>query len=101
MGGEAELLIRELLGAGLALMDILSSLIEELPEDAFPGEDHAAVLLEMVVGSCRPAVAAAGERDCRAAIALVGAVRERIFDDLRTAAAIAGRGEAARSEAGG
>jgi hypothetical protein len=89
MGNEAELLIRELLGAGLALMDVLASLIEELPDGAFPGEDKAAVLLEMAVGSCRPAVEAAGERDARAAIALVGAVRDRIFDDLRAAAAAA------------
>lgn len=96
MGDHAELLIRELLGAGLALMDVLSSLIEELPEDAFPGEDKAAVLLEMAIGSCRPAVAAAGERDCRAAITLVGAVRDRIFDDLRAAAT----DEAAWAEAG-
>ena len=101
MGDDAELLIRELLGAGLALMDVLSSLIEELPEDAFPGEDNAAVLLEMAVGSCRPAVAAVGERDCRAAIALVGAVRDRIFGDLWTAATVAGRDEAERAEAGG
>jgi hypothetical protein len=88
-GDEAELLIRELLGAGLALMDVLSSLIEELPEDAFPGEDRAEVLLEMVVGSCRPAVAAAGESDARAAISLVAAVRDSVFGDLRAAAAAA------------
>ena len=100
LGGEAELLIRELLGAGLALMDVLSSLIEELPEDAFPGEDSAEVLLEMVVGSCRPAVAAAGERDARAAISLVAAVRDSVFADLRTAAMVAGRDEAAPGDAG-
>ena len=32
-----------------------------MPEDSFPGEDNAAVLLEMVIGSCRPATEAAGE----------------------------------------
>lgn len=94
-GDDAGLLVRELLGAGLALMDVLSSLIEEMPEDAFPGEDNAAVLLEMAVGSCLPAAAAAGERDCRAAIALVGAVRDRIFDDLRAAARASAAAEAA------
>jgi hypothetical protein len=33
---------------------VLSSLLEDLPEDAFPGENSGAVLIEMVVGSSRP-----------------------------------------------
>jgi hypothetical protein len=82
------------------LMDVLASLVEELPDDAFPGEDRAAVLLEMAVGSCRPAVAAAGERDARAAIALVAAVRDSVFADLRTAAMAAARDVAVPGDAG-
>jgi hypothetical protein len=79
-------LIEELLGTAFALMDVMSSLIEDMPEDAYPGENNAAVMLEMVIGSCRPAFEAAGEENCRSAVALVGAVRDRVFDDLRTAA---------------
>jgi hypothetical protein len=45
----------------LPLQDVLGALLEELPEDAFPGEDNAAVLVEMVVGSCRPVFEAAAE----------------------------------------
>jgi hypothetical protein len=82
-------LIEELLRAGLALTDLLSSLLEEIPEGAFPGEDSGEVLMEMVVGSCLPAIEAAGERDCRTAAALIGAIRDRVFDDLRAAAEIA------------
>jgi hypothetical protein len=68
---------------------VLSSLLEDLPEDAFPGENSGAVLIEMVVGSCRPAVEAAGEQECWAATALIGAVRDRVLDDLRAAAQLA------------
>jgi hypothetical protein len=82
-------LIEELLRTSFALSDTLSSLLEDLPEHAFPGEDNAAVLMEMVVGSCRPAIDAAGERECRAATALIGAVRDRVLDDLRAAAQLA------------
>jgi hypothetical protein len=82
----AQVLIEELLRTALALGGVLSSLLEELPEGAFPGEENAAVLIEMVVGTCRPVVEAAGEPDCWAATALIGAVRDRVLDDLRAAA---------------
>jgi hypothetical protein len=82
-------LVEEVLRTALALEDVMASLLEELPEGAFPGEDNARVLLAMVVGSVYPAARAAGPRDCRTATALVGAIRERVIDDLRTAAELA------------
>jgi hypothetical protein len=82
----AQALVEEILRTGLALTDVLSSLLEDLPDDAFPGEPTGAVLIEMVVGSCRPAAEAAGEPTCRATTALLGAVRDRFLDDLRAAA---------------
>jgi hypothetical protein len=87
----ARALVEELLRAGLALTDLLASLLEDIPEDAFPGEDDGAVLMEMVVGSCRPALEAAGEQECIVATALIGAIRDRVFDDLRAAAELARR----------
>ncbi len=81
--------VEELLRTGIALLDLLSSLVEEIPEDAFPGEDSAEVLIEMVAGSCRPALLAAGEAECRAATALMATVWERVMADLRAAAAMA------------
>lgn len=87
----AQVLVEELLMTALGLGAVLSSLLEELPDDAFPGEDSAAVLLEMVVGSSRPAAEAAGERQCWEASALIGAVRDRVLDDLRAAAELARR----------
>lgn len=82
-------LVEELLRTGLTLVDLLDSLLEDLPSGAFPGEDNAAVLLEMVIGTCRPAVAAAGEAHCRRATALIGAVRDRVIHDLEAAATAA------------
>ncbi len=69
----------------------MGAFLEEMPEDAFPGEDSAAVLLEMVAGSCRPATAAAGESSCWAATALIGSMRDRVIDDLRAALELARR----------
>lgn len=78
--------VEELLRSGLTLADLLSHLIETLPDDAFPGEDTAAVLVEMLTGSVRPAALAAGERTVREATALMAAAVERALTDLRLAA---------------
>jgi len=79
-------LVEEILRTGFALSDMLGTLLEDLPAEAFPGEDNATVLLEMVTGTCLPVVSAAGEHDTRAATALVGAVRDKVIADLRRAA---------------
>ena len=92
-------LVEEVLRTALALEEVMTSLLDELPEGAFPGTDNAHVLLEMVVGSVHPAARAAGTRDCRTATALVGAVRERVLDDLRAAAELARRRELAERKA--
>jgi hypothetical protein len=82
-------LVEEVLRTAFVLEDVIASLLEDLPDDAFPGEDGGLVLLEMVVGSVHPAAVAVGPRDTRTAIALVGAIRERVIADLRTAATLA------------
>ncbi len=78
--------VEQLLRTGLALADAIASLIDDLPADAFPGEDHAEVLLQMVAGSCAPVVRAAGDELCRDALGLIGAVHEKLLIDLRAAA---------------
>jgi hypothetical protein len=83
-------LVEEVLRTALALEDVITGLLAELPAGAFPGHDDPAVLLmEMIVGSVHPAAAAAGARDCRSAIALVAVIRERVLADLHTAADLA------------
>lgn len=84
-----EELVQALLRTSITLQDVFVSLVEEIPADAFPGEDPAEVLLEMISGSACLAIEAAGLEISRAATALIGAVMDRVIDDLRAAAALA------------
>lgn len=85
-------LVEELLRTAFALGGAYVSLLEDLPDDVFPGEDHAAVLIEMFAGSSLPALQPVSEADCRVATALAVAVREHVLGDLRIAAAPANPG---------
>ena len=85
----AHAFLQELMRSGLVLLDLFDNLLEEIPEDAFPGEDAAEVLLEMMAGTITPTVDAAGEKTVRAAAALLGAVCDRTISDLRAAADLA------------
>ncbi len=82
-------LVEEVLRTAMALEDVVVSLLDDLPDGAFPGEDPGLVLLEMIVGSVHPAAVAAGPRDTHTATALVAAIRERVLADLHAAAALA------------
>jgi hypothetical protein len=83
-------LVEEVLRTALALESVISNLLDDLPADAFPGrDDPAVVLMQMIVGTVHPAAAVAGVRDCRSAIALVVAIRERVLADLKIAAELA------------
>lgn len=82
-------LVEEVLRTALALEEVMTALLDEIPDGAFPGEDNARVLLEMVVGSVGPAARAAGPREVEATIVLVAAIRERVLTDLHVAAEVA------------
>jgi hypothetical protein len=84
-----EELIQALLRTSLTLQDVYVTLVEEVPDDAFPGEDPAEVLLEMIGGSACEAIETAGLEVSHAATALIGAVMDRVLADLRAAAALA------------
>jgi hypothetical protein len=75
----------EMLRTGLALGDLAESLIDMLPDDAYPGEDHGEVVLDMMAGSIQPAVDAAGPDTVQQVIALMGAAYDRVIADLETA----------------
>ena len=85
----AEAVVEELLRTALWLFDVSTALLEELPDDAFPGEDSGLVLIEMLAGSCRPAIESAGEVGCQAVMKLAAAIRENIHGDLLAAANLA------------
>lgn len=81
----AQCFVEELLRTGLTLVDLLSGLLEDLPEDAFPCEQPGAALIEMLAGSVAPAVEAAGSQTVREATALLAAIRDRTVADLHLA----------------
>jgi hypothetical protein len=79
--------VEQLLRTGLTLIDLLSALLDDVPEDAFPGEEPAEALLDMLVGTLRPVADAAGPDTIRESTALLAAARDRTLGDLRAAAA--------------
>jgi hypothetical protein len=88
----------ELLKGGIALGDLAESLIDALPEDAYPGEDHGQVVLDMMAGSMQPAIDAAGPDTVRDVIALINAAHDRVLQDLVAARDIAKHRDARRGE---
>ncbi|HEY5709196.1 MAG TPA: hypothetical protein VIS51_07350 [Solirubrobacterales bacterium] len=83
------MLIEELLRTAFSLGSIYAPLLADLPEDAFPGEDPGAVLIEMLAGSSLGAAQVVGEADWESTTVLVKAVRESVLGDLRVATQLA------------
>ena len=80
--------VMAVLRIGLMLEGVLSNLLEDLPDDAFPGEDSGVVLVEMLTGTIRPVATTAGERVVRDATALLYASGDRTIEGLRAALAL-------------
>lgn len=84
-------LVAELLGTGGVVAGLFNSLIEQLSEESYPGEQPDAVVLEMMVGSALPALNRVGPEKCMEAKELIQVILDRNMADLRLAAEIAGR----------
>ena len=82
-------LTEQALRTGMMLSRLVGDLLDELPEDAFAGEDQIEVLLEMLIGTIAPVAAAAGREQVRATTALLGAMSDRVLADLRVAVRLA------------
>jgi hypothetical protein len=82
-------LIEELMGAVVAV-DFVLQMLMDLPADALPGEDKAEAMRELLTASACCEVEIVGEEACRAAITLIEKVVDRIADDARAAADLAG-----------
>lgn len=85
----SEELIEELMGAVVAVDFVLQTLMD-LPTDALPGDDKTEAIRQLLTASACREVEAVGEEACRAAIALIEKVVNRIADDARTTADLAG-----------
>lgn len=82
-------LIEELTGAVVAVDFVLQTLMD-LPAEALPGKDKAEAIRELLTASACREVEAVGEEACRAAITLIKKVVDRIADDARATADLAG-----------
>lgn len=82
-------LIEELMGVVVAVDFVLQTLMD-LPADALPGEDKAEAMRELLTASACLEVEAVGEEACRAAITLIQKVVDRMADDARGTADLAG-----------
>jgi hypothetical protein len=89
----AQLLIEEMLRTAFSLGSIYAPLLADLPDDAFPGEDPGAVLIEMLAGSSLGAAQVIEAVDWKSTTAFVKAVRESVLGDLRAAALLAEQGQ--------
>lgn len=77
------------MGAVVAVDFVLQTLMD-LPADALPGEDRAEAMRELLTASACREVEAVGKDACRAAITLIEKVVDRLADDARAAADLAG-----------
>lgn len=85
----SQALIEELMGAVVAV-DIVLQTLMGLPADALPGEEKSDAIRELLTASACREVEAVGEEACKAAITLIEKVVDRIADDARAAADLAG-----------
>jgi hypothetical protein len=78
-------LVRQIVQTGLGLSLTAELLLDVLPDDAFPGEANADVILEVLAGTVAPIAQAAGRLVVESAIAFLRAVHERTVEDVRAA----------------
>jgi hypothetical protein len=83
--------VHELLRAGIMLTDLGADLVESLPEDAYPGEQPGAVILQMMCGTIRTAVGSADPQDLRRATQLIELAVARTLEHLRLACELSRR----------
>jgi hypothetical protein len=88
---QTRLLVEQVLRTGLMLVDLFGDLVEQIPDDAFPGEEPGEVLVEMLTGTAHPVAMAAGDRTVEQTVALLGAITDRTLADLKAAARLAQR----------
>lgn len=80
-----------LLRTGFMLSELASNLTDALPADAYPGEDPAAVVLEMICGTIATALDTADPRGLRHATELIELASARTREHLQLARAMSRR----------
>jgi hypothetical protein len=75
----------ELLRVGNLVFGVAADLVEELPPDAYPGEDPAEVIIEMVIGTIGTAVGDTDPMELERATELIRMACDRVLEHLRVA----------------
>jgi hypothetical protein len=88
--------VLELLRTGDMLTGLAADLVEMLPADAYPGEDPAAVVMEMITGTIRTALVEADVGEVERAVELMQEASDRVIEHLRLAVQLRRRMDDAR-----
>ncbi|MFZ0971849.1 MAG: hypothetical protein WAN22_06460 [Solirubrobacteraceae bacterium] len=83
--------VHKLLGTGMMLSELASDLIDALPDDAYPGENPGAVVLEMLCGTIATALGSVDPSDVQRATQLIDLAGERTLEHLRLASEMSRR----------
>ena len=88
----------ELLRTGLMLEGLAADLVEAIRPDAYPGEDPAAVVIEMVTGTIATALSGTDRPDLQLATDLMAAARERVLEHVELSLELSRRHDNTGSE---
>jgi hypothetical protein len=83
--------VHALLRTGYMLSGLAVDLVDALPADAYPGENSAAVVLEMICGTIATALESANPRAVRQATELIELASTRTVEHLRLTYAMSRR----------
>lgn len=83
--------VRELLRVGLMLHDMAATMIEDMPADAYPGEDPGRVVLEMISGTIETEIGDDDPGQVSYATQMIGRSADRVIEHLRLALALSRR----------
>ncbi|HTX06995.1 MAG TPA: hypothetical protein VME22_00205 [Solirubrobacteraceae bacterium] len=88
----SEFVVR-LLRTGVMLSNLAADLVDAIPDGAYPGEDSARVVLEMLCGTIATVLESADPRDIRRATELIDLSTERTIEHLRLTSELSRRRE--------
>lgn len=81
----------ELLRTGCMIFGVAADLVEELPGEAYPGEEPGAVIISMMTGTIRTALVDIDPDDVSRATELIAEARNRVIEHLQLAVELSRR----------
>jgi hypothetical protein len=75
--------VLKLVGTGIWLSELAADLVEALPDDAYPGEETGAVILEMLCGTAATVLGSVDPSEVERATGLIELARDRVVEHLQ------------------